>query len=168
LKHHLIDAGKDLLAKYSIFQPVKTVLLRIFGIRWHQWHQRCNLSEFNTGSKITNVNESLEPSLSRPKRTATMDMKTNKAAAKKTDNEQLPIDLNDLLSAVASLPEEHRKTLQQPLNRVVEYTKRRRRILNLIQEALSQLRMDMKYLMFDLEATRRERDAYKDGFESDF
>jgi len=97
-----------------------------------------------------------------------MDMKTNKAAAKKTDNEQLPIDLNDLLSAVASLPEEHRKTLQQPLNRVVEYTKRRRRILNLIQEALSQLRMDMKYLMFDLEATRRERDAYKDGFESDF
>ncbi len=97
-----------------------------------------------------------------------MDMKTNKPTAKGTDNEQLPIDLNDLISAVASLPEEHRNTLQQPLNRVVEYTKRRRRILNLIQEALSQLRMDMKYLMFDLEATRRERDAYKDGFESDF
>lgn len=97
-----------------------------------------------------------------------MDMKTNKTAAKGTDNEQLPIDLNDLISAVASLPEEHRNMLQQPLNRVVEYTKRRRRILNLIQEALSQLRMDMKYLMFDLEATRRERDAYKDDFESDF
>jgi hypothetical protein len=26
---------------------------------------------------------------------------------------------------------------------------------------LSQLRLDMKYLMFDLEATRRERDDYK-------
>jgi hypothetical protein len=25
---------------------------------------------------------------------------------------------------------------------------------------LSQLRLDMKYLMFDLEATRRERDEY--------
>ena len=97
-----------------------------------------------------------------------MDMKTNKTANQSTDKEQLPIDLNDLISAVANLPEEHRKTLQQPLNRVVEYTKRRRRILNLIQEALSQLRMDMKYLMFDLEATRRERDAYKDGFETDF
>ena len=96
-----------------------------------------------------------------------MDIKTNNAT-NKTDNEQLPIDLNDLISAVQSLPEEHRQTLQQPLNRVVEYTKRRRRILNLIQEALSQLRMDMKYLMFDLEATRRERDVYKDGFESDF
>ena len=95
-----------------------------------------------------------------------MNTQANKPAANK--EEQLPIDLNDLISAVQSLPEEHRKTLQQPLNRVVEYTKRRRRILNLIQEALSQLRMDMKYLMFDLEATRRERDAYKDGFENDF
>ena len=97
-----------------------------------------------------------------------MDIKSNNTKSKSTDNEQLPIDLNDLISAVQSLPEEHRQSLQQPLNRVVEYTKRRRRILNLIQEALSQLRMDMKYLMFDLEATRRERDIYKDGFESDF
>ena len=144
------------------------MLLRIFGIRWHRWHPRCNLNKTNARSKHLKVNETLESSLSRPTRTATMDMKTNKAATKSSDNEQLPIDLNDLISAVANLPEEHRKTLQQPLNRVVEYTKRRRRILNLIQEALSQLRMDMKYLMFDLEATRRERDAYKDGFESDF
>jgi len=164
----LIEAGKDLLAKHSIFQPLKAVFLRLFGNRWHQWHQRCNFNEFSTGTKFSKAKESLEPSLSRPKRTATMDMKTNKPAAKSTNTQQLPIDLNDLLSAVASLPEEHRKTLQQPLKRVVEYTKRRRRILNLIQEALSQLRMDMKYLMFDLEATRRERDAYKDGFESDF
>ena len=27
--------------------------------------------------------------------------------------------------------------------------------------AWGQLRLDMKYLMFDLEATRRERDAYR-------
>jgi hypothetical protein len=30
-----------------------------------------------------------------------------------------------------------------------------------VQEALSQLRLDMKYLVFDLEATRRERDALR-------
>jgi hypothetical protein len=47
--------------------------------------------------------------------------------------------------------------------RVVESTKRRRRILNLVQEALSQLRLDIKYLVFDLEATRRERDALRSG-----
>jgi hypothetical protein len=33
--------------------------------------------------------------------------------------------------------------------------------LTLVQEALSQLRLDMKYLVFDLEATRRERDALR-------
>lgn len=84
-----------------------------------------------------------------------------------TGNEQLPLDLNDLITAVQGLPEEYRKELAQPLDRVVEYTRRRRRILNLIQEALSQLRMDMKYLMFDLEATRRERDSYKNALEGE-
>jgi hypothetical protein len=39
--------------------------------------------------------------------------------------------------------------------------KRRKRILALVQEALQQLRVDMKYLVFDLECTRRERDAAK-------
>jgi hypothetical protein len=81
------------------------------------------------------------------------------------NNDQLPMDLTDLISAVQELPQQYRNELEQPLNRVVEYTRRRRRILNLIQEALSQLRMDMKYLMFDLEATRRERDAYKSSLE---
>ena len=31
----------------------------------------------------------------------------------------------------------------------------------MVQDALSQLRLDMKYLMFDVEATRRERDEYQ-------
>ncbi len=89
-----------------------------------------------------------------------MNVKTNRIQPK--DNNQLPIDLNDLISAVQNLPARYRTDLEKPLNRVVEYTRRRRRILNLIQEALSQLRMDMKYMMFDLEATRRERDEYRD------
>lgn len=79
--------------------------------------------------------------------------------------DKLPLDLNDLICQVEQLPEEYREQLQRPLTRVVEYTKRRRRILNLIQEALSQLRMDMKYLMFDLDATRRERDLYKNALD---
>ena len=82
-------------------------------------------------------------------------------------NDQLPMDLTDLMSAIDGLPEEYRSQLEQPLSQVVEYTHRRRRILNLIQEALGQLRMDMKYLMFDLEATRRERDAYKSSLEDE-
>ncbi len=87
-----------------------------------------------------------------------MNSKTDTAL---TTADPLPMDLNDLITAIGDLPAEYRRHLENPLNRVVEYTRRRRRILNLIQEALSQLRMDMKYLMFDLEATRRERDSYK-------
>ena len=49
--------------------------------------------------------------------------------------------------------------LWEPVGRSI--AKRRRRILSLVQDALGQLRLDMKYLMFDLEATRRERDEYR-------
>jgi hypothetical protein len=73
---------------------------------------------------------------------------------------ELPADLLRLVSAVQSLPDQYSRELIPVLERVVESTKRRRRILNLVQDALSQLRLDMKYLMFDVEATRRERDDY--------
>lgn len=74
---------------------------------------------------------------------------------------ELSADMTQLISLVANLPAEHRGEIENVLGRVVESTKRRRRILTLVQEALSQLRLDMKYLVFDLEATRRERDRLK-------
>ena len=77
------------------------------------------------------------------------------------DAEQLPKDLVELTAAVAELPAAQRGKIEAILQRVNESTRRRRRILSLVQEALSQLRLDMKYLMFDLEATRRERDALR-------
>ncbi|MBN2023405.1 MAG: transcriptional regulator [Pirellulales bacterium] len=75
--------------------------------------------------------------------------------------EELPSELIELVAAIGRLPESHRFALEPLLAKVVESNKRRRRILQLVQDALSQLRLDMKYLMFDLEATRRERDNYK-------
>ncbi|MDX1947447.1 MAG: transcriptional regulator [Pirellulaceae bacterium] len=77
--------------------------------------------------------------------------------------EELPKDVADLAAAIAALPAEHRSRIEPLIFRVIDSTKRRRRILNLVQEALSQLRLDMKYLVFDLEATRRERDALQHG-----
>ncbi len=76
-------------------------------------------------------------------------------------SEELPRDVAELIEAVAHLSAEHRQQIAPILDRVIESTKRRRRIVQLVQEALSQLRLDMKYLMFDLEATRRERDAFR-------
>jgi hypothetical protein len=79
--------------------------------------------------------------------------------------EKLPADILRLGQLIAALPDQHRTELEAALIRVVESTKRRRRILQLVQEALSQLRLDMKYLVFDLEATRRERDTYRESLE---
>jgi hypothetical protein len=84
-----------------------------------------------------------------------------------TRNENLPKDLVELTAMIDELPEEQRGRISPVLNRVMESTRRRRRILNLVQEALSQLRLDMKYLVFDLEATRRERDAYRSTLEDE-
>ncbi len=78
-----------------------------------------------------------------------------------TDNTPIPADIIRLGEVIAELPPEYRTRVQHHYDAVVETTKRRRRILHLVQDALSQLRLDMKYLMFDLEATRRERDERK-------
>jgi hypothetical protein len=88
-------------------------------------------------------------------------------ASPTVEHEELPADLLRLVAAVRALPDEQSRQLIPALDRVVESTRRRRRILSLVQDALSQLRLDMKYLMFDLEATRRERDDYQSRLEAD-
>ncbi len=67
-------------------------------------------------------------------------------------------ELDALIKAVGQLPEEHQRQITPSVLNVLESFGRRQRILNLVKDALSQLRLDMKYLVFDLEATRRERD----------
>lgn len=92
----------------------------------------------------------------------------NQAARQVTENQsEIPSDLLELAVAIENLPDESRRSLEQLTKRVLESTRRRRRILKLVQEALGQLRLDMKYLMFDLDATRRERDEYRQRFEAD-
>ena len=92
-------------------------------------------------------------------------MMNNAAHHADPESEELPRELTELLEKIAELPSEHRALLAPALGRVVDSTRRRRRILTLVQEALSQLRLDMKYLMFDLDATRRERDGYRKSLE---
>ncbi len=70
----------------------------------------------------------------------------------------LPAEMQELARLVDSISGPEKRSLSIAYDRVAESILRRRRILNLVQEALSQLRLDVKYLMFDLETTRRERD----------
>ena len=74
----------------------------------------------------------------------------------------LPRELIDLAKAIATLPDKFQTDLEPVYTRVVDSVKRRRRILALVQEALAQLRLDIKYLMFDLEVTRKERDELRE------
>ena len=80
--------------------------------------------------------------------------------------DEVPREILDLVEAIQRLPQEHRAKVEPLLTRVVDNAKRRRRILSLVQDALGQLRLDMKYLAFDLEATRRERDDFRRKWEA--
>lgn len=81
------------------------------------------------------------------------------------DDEEIPRELADLGKRIEGLSDPIRDDLLQAHQRVVDSVRRRRRILSLVQEALSQLRLDIKYLMFDLEVTRQERDQLKQQLE---
>jgi hypothetical protein len=86
---------------------------------------------------------------------------TEPARSVTTSTDDIPREVLDLADAIRSLASEHRQTIEPLLNRLIDSNRRRRRILVLVQDALSQLRLDMKYLAFDLEATRRERDEFR-------
>ena len=87
---------------------------------------------------------------------------TSQSRIPEISSQELPRELIDLARNIAALPEEQQLELEVTYNQVVESVRRRRRILALVQEALSQLRLDIKYMMFDLEMTRKERDELRE------
>ena len=77
-------------------------------------------------------------------------------------------EIQNLVDVIATLPTEYQNLLAPHVKKVAEKNHRRHRLNKLIQEALTQLRLDIKYLEFDLQATRAERDelqAELDSFE---
>ncbi len=82
--------------------------------------------------------------------------------------ENCPAELEGLRQAIAACSIDDpaaARQLHAAFASVTEMVRRRQRIMGLVQEALSQLRLDVKYLMFDLEVTRRERDQYRGRLE---
>ena len=67
--------------------------------------------------------------------------------------DQLPSELIQLGRLIGETDISDRREIDIAFEHVAESVQRRRRILNLVQEALSQLRLDVKYMMFDLEIT---------------
>ncbi|MDR2762160.1 MAG: transcriptional regulator [Planctomycetaceae bacterium] len=80
------------------------------------------------------------------------DERLNEAAVREVD------DISELLVLVDALPVEYRSGFYDVVQRLVDGAERRQEILTVLHESLMQMNLDLKYLIFDLEATRRERD----------
>jgi len=70
----------------------------------------------------------------------------------------IPGSLRDLLEDISKLPDEHRLSLAKSVDRHTEFTMTRQTLIHKIHAAMGELRLQVKYLIFDIEATRRERD----------
>jgi hypothetical protein len=76
--------------------------------------------------------------------------------------EEVHRDITTLVNVIQTMPSDVQIALGPALIQANNKLNRNRKILKLVQDALGQLRLDMKYLIFDLEATRQERDALRE------
>ncbi|MDR1480096.1 MAG: hypothetical protein LBJ00_14260 [Planctomycetaceae bacterium] len=80
------------------------------------------------------------------------DEQLNEAAVREVD------EVSELVVLIEGLPVESRSGFYDVVNRIVDGMERRQQILTTLHDSLTQLNLDLKYLLFDLDATRRERD----------
>lgn len=66
--------------------------------------------------------------------------------------------LGDLIQQIAALPEDQRLPLTQLAQETRDRHDRMKKTVADLQESLDYLRLSVKYLVFDLEATRRENE----------
>lgn len=67
-------------------------------------------------------------------------------------------ELDALQAYLQQLPLPWREKTLPLCDRVVQYIGLQNKLLRMAQDTVDQLQLDMKYLTFDIEATRRERD----------
>jgi hypothetical protein len=81
--------------------------------------------------------------------------------------ESLPREMLELCNQVGRLDPAHREELSPLCERVGHLLLLQNRLLRIAQDAVDQLQLDAKYLTFDLEVTRRERDEFRQELESE-
>jgi hypothetical protein len=74
--------------------------------------------------------------------------------------------LSDLIRQIDALPEAQRGPLANLVRETRDRHERMRRTVADLQESLDYLRLSVKYLVFDLEATRRENEYLRKLIES--
>lgn len=66
--------------------------------------------------------------------------------------------LQSLMAQISELPEDQRGNLEAIANESRQRHEKMKRTISELQESLDYLRLSIKYLVFDLEATRRENE----------
>jgi hypothetical protein len=79
--------------------------------------------------------------------------------------DHLPVELIQLKERVQAQPVEVRAALEPLVAEVMEEARFRSRVLSVARDALGQLRLDLELARFDLDATRREREALRQRIE---
>lgn len=73
--------------------------------------------------------------------------------------EALPVELLELKERVLAQPSKVRAELEPLIEEVMEHARFRNRVLTVARDALEQFKLDLELARFDLDATRREREA---------
>jgi hypothetical protein len=81
-------------------------------------------------------------------------------------NDHIPQELLELRSHLDKLPAPLRDKLLPLWERAGHHSRLQTKIVQIAQDAVDQLQLDMKYLSYDLEVTRRERDELKEILDS--
>jgi hypothetical protein len=76
--------------------------------------------------------------------------------------ESLPAEFAELLARVMAQPADVRAELEPLLDEVLEHARFRSRVMSVARDALERLRLDLEMARFDLDATRREREALRE------
>lgn len=79
--------------------------------------------------------------------------------------ESLPLELLELRNQVDQLPSRQRDKMLPLCDRVCHFIRLQTRLIKIAQDAVDQLQLDVKYLNFDLQATRQERDTFRQELE---
>lgn len=79
--------------------------------------------------------------------------------------ESLPLELLELRKQIHALPARERDKMLAMCDRVCHFIRLQTRLIKIAQDAVDQLQLDVKYLNFDLQATREERDAFRQELE---
>ena len=80
--------------------------------------------------------------------------------------DELPPEVTELRAQVEALPRAARDKLVPLCERLAHFLQLQGRLIRIAQDAIDQLHLDNRYLLFDVEATRRERDALKQELEN--